>query len=124
MVKKIGLELLTIFLICAVLLLLKMTASQPTATPALHFDESVESVQVVEPLGLVDLNLATADELDSIPGIGPVIAERIVSDRAENGYYISYAQILRVKGIGQKKFAKMADYITLNQHNLIIYLGY
>ncbi len=127
MFKKIGLELLTIFLICCALLLLKTTSAQPAAKEPVYQQTSQVVEKVVstsESSGLIDINLATAEELDAIPGVGPVIAERIVHDRAENGYYSNLSEIVRIKGIGTKKYQNMIDFITLDQRDLIIYLGY
>ncbi len=57
----------------------------------------------------VDANSATAAELDGVPGIGPAIAARIVSER-KNGPYKDLADLQqRVKGIGEANLKKMAD---------------
>lgn len=50
--------------------------------------------------GPVDLNSASAEELDELPGIGPVIAERIVADREANGPFASLEDLARVSGVG------------------------
>jgi len=50
--------------------------------------------------GLLDLNLASASELDALPGIGPVLAQRIVDWRTENGRFASVDQLREVTGIG------------------------
>lgn len=57
--------------------------------------------------GAVDLNTATAAELDALPGIGPVLAERIVAWRAQNGPFRSVDQLREVAGIGEAKFATL-----------------
>ncbi|MBR4131800.1 MAG: helix-hairpin-helix domain-containing protein, partial [Oscillospiraceae bacterium] len=59
----------------------------------------------------VELNRATQAELEALPGIGPVLAERIVAWRSANGPFISAEQIMDVEGIGEKKYAELKDSI-------------
>lgn len=59
----------------------------------------------------VELNRATQAELEALPGIGPVLAERIVAWRSANGPFISVEQIMDVEGIGEKKYAELKDSI-------------
>jgi competence protein ComEA len=61
------------------------------------------------PDGKLHLNLATAAELDALPGIGPVIAERIVSFREEFGPFQSVDDLLDVPGIGEARLADLRD---------------
>jgi len=53
---------------------------------------------------LLDLNTATAQDFDALPGIGPVLADRIVSWRTEHGRFGSVDQLREVSGIGESKF--------------------
>jgi len=59
----------------------------------------------------IDINRASQDELDKLPGIGPVLAERIVEYREENGGFIDIEELKSVEGIGDKTFEKIQDYI-------------
>ena len=59
----------------------------------------------------LDLNTATADELRSLPGIGPVLAQRILDRRGELGMFRSEEDILSVPGIGEKTLEKIRPYI-------------
>lgn len=61
----------------------------------------------------VSLNRATAEELASLPGIGPVLAERIVQDRMRNGPFRNLRQLDRVEGIGPSKVEALLPYIGL-----------
>lgn len=62
--------------------------------------------------GLVDLNTATAQELDTLPGVGPSTAEKIVNDREANGPFTAPEDLMRVPGIGAKKFDALKDLVT------------
>lgn len=62
--------------------------------------------------GIIDLNRATAEELDALPGIGEVLAERIIACREENGAFSSKEDVLAVPGIGEATYEKIAPYIT------------
>lgn len=61
---------------------------------------------------LLDLNLATAEELEALPGIGPTLARRMIDWRAENGPFRSREDVLAVRGIGEATYEKIAPYIT------------
>ena len=61
----------------------------------------------------LSLNQATIEQLDSLPGIGPTLAERIVSWRETQGGFTSIEQLNDVSGIGDKLFAGLKDLVTL-----------
>lgn len=63
--------------------------------------------------GKVHLNQASASELDSLPGVGPVIAERIVTYREEHGPFESIEDLLDVPGIGEAKLADLRDQVQV-----------
>lgn len=60
---------------------------------------------------MVNLNLADATQLASLPGIGSTLAERIVEYRAANGDFASIEGIMNVPGVGEGKFAAMEKWI-------------
>lgn len=62
--------------------------------------------------GRLDVNRASAEELESLPGIGPKTAERIVADRQKRGRFRSVRDLGRVKGIGPKTLARLAPHVT------------
>lgn len=62
---------------------------------------------------LVNINSATVEELDSLPGVGPSTAAAIVEDRDANGPFSSPEDLMRVSGIGEKKFAKLRDHVCV-----------
>jgi len=63
--------------------------------------------------GPVDLNTATAAQLDALPGIGPATAAAIVRDRETHGPYASVDDLSRVRGIGPAKLAQLRDLVTV-----------
>jgi competence protein ComEA len=63
--------------------------------------------------GLLDLNRAGPEDFESLPGIGPVLAERIMVYRKSNGGFRTVDELRQVKGIGQKKFTKVRPLVTV-----------
>jgi competence protein ComEA len=63
--------------------------------------------------GPLDLNRATALELQELPGIGPVLAERIVAFRERQGPFLSVEDLLQVPGIGEKTLELFRDLVTV-----------
>lgn len=61
--------------------------------------------------GVLSINSATAGDLESLPGVGPVLAERIVAFREENGGFEVVEDLLEVPGIGEAKLAAMRDLV-------------
>lgn len=74
------------------------------AAPAVEKAAEVHSVSV---------NKGTADELESVRGIGPLLAKRIIEYRETNGRFERLEDLIRVPGIGQAKFEKIKSQITL-----------
>ena len=61
----------------------------------------------------VNINTAGAEELDGLPGIGPVLAARIVEWRTANGNFTSVDELTEVSGIGDKLFGQLRDKVTV-----------
>jgi competence protein ComEA len=61
----------------------------------------------------VDLNTATVEQLDTLPGLGPVLAQRIIEYRSSRGRFESVEELREVTGIGERKFADLRDRVTV-----------
>ena len=89
--------------------------AQPTQEPAgetipVEEDTSSEGPQEVLVEKSVNLNTATLEELDLLPG---AIAQRIIDYREQNSGFYDIEEIMEVSGIGEKTFAKLEPYITV-----------
>lgn len=62
---------------------------------------------------LVNINTATSSELQTLNGIGPNMAERIIKYREQNGGFTQIDDIMKVEGIGESKFNKIKENITI-----------
>ncbi len=85
---------------------LKDSASQEEADSSLAGPDEVLR-------GKINLNTASQRELESLPGIGPAYAERIIDYRNENGPFRKKEDLMKVKGIGEKRYENLRDHITV-----------
>ncbi len=63
----------------------------------------------------LNLNMATASQLESLKGIGPELAERILDYKKDNGKFKSVDELGNVKGIGEKKLAQLKDAVMIKK---------
>ncbi|MDY0267956.1 ComEA family DNA-binding protein [Trichloromonas sp.] len=61
----------------------------------------------------VNINSATLEQLEALPGVGPVSAQRIIDYREKNGPFKSVEQLVDVKGIGEKSLAKFRGQVAV-----------
>ena len=66
-----------------------------------------------QPGGKVNINSATPSDFENLPGIGPVLAQKIVDYRDQHGPFRSIQDLMKVSGIGQKKFDSLSAYVTV-----------
>ena len=77
-----------------------------------QYSSAVESISETETIR-ININSATAEQLQTLPGIGEVLAQRIVDYRNEIGSFNSIDQLLKVNGLGDKKLEAILDSICL-----------
>ena len=83
-----------------------------------HIDPIVPAtVPQLERHRLLDLNRADADELERLPGIGAVLAQRVIAFRASVGRFRKIEELRAVKGIGAKKFDRLKSFVTVSIRN-------
>jgi comEA protein len=61
----------------------------------------------------ININTATVEQLQTLPGVGPALAKTIIEHRAKVGKFTKIEEMLNVKGIGEKKFQQMKDRLVV-----------
>ena len=79
----------------------------PPSIPSTVWDATLASARQI------DLNQASASTLQRLPGIGPVLAERIVAYRVQHGRFQDPQELRRIHGIGPKALRAIEDYVTV-----------
>ncbi len=90
------------------LILTQIYSSTVETSPKRHRDGPGQA-----PVFLLDINQATAGQLQALPDVGPRLAERICQYRAENGSFYSVDQLLEVRGLGRKTIEKLRPMLTI-----------
>ena len=89
------------------------TAVSPSSVSLLSENPSAATVPKRSHKGLLDLNRASEQDFDALPGIGPHLAERIMEYRQSVGVFHSLDELRTVKGIGKKKFERIRPLVTV-----------
>ena len=96
--------------IVSINLAMKLTDGMKIYVPPVSYGSRIASENGQ---ALINVNMASIAELESIPGIGPVLAKRIYEYRQKNGPFSSYEDLLKVSGIGAKTLEKIKPYIQV-----------
>ncbi|MGD8329199.1 MAG: helix-hairpin-helix domain-containing protein [Acidobacteriota bacterium] len=89
-----------------------LAAVAPAAPHAALVAQTQQEQAEVKP---VDINTASAEELQKVPGIGEALARRIVEFREENGRFEKVDDLLNVRGIGVTSLEKLRPYLSVKQ---------
>jgi competence protein ComEA len=72
-----------------------------------------QSKTKVAPTGVVNINTASAAELETLPGVGPKMAALILDYRQKNGPFKKIEELMNVRGLGEKNFLKLKEQLTV-----------
>lgn len=86
-------------------------AAAPGAAGGANTGGAVGSAAGAAPTAPVSLNTATADQLNTLPGVGPVLAQHIIDYRTQHGGFRSVDELRQVNGIGDRRFADLRDLV-------------
>lgn len=86
------------------------TVAPPTAASK---SSTARTPTAQAPPGKININTATLEQLDTLPGIGPAIAQRIIDYRTQNGDFKKIDDLKKVRGIGDAMFDQIKDLVTL-----------
>jgi competence protein ComEA len=84
----------------------------PGNTPMLPLPDAGDAAEVEESRARININAATAEELEALPGVGEVIATRIVTYREQNGPFRSVDDLIHVEGIADRAIDDMRELVT------------
>ncbi|MCY3591210.1 MAG: helix-hairpin-helix domain-containing protein [Acidobacteria bacterium] len=90
-----------------------MTRRNRTALLAVALLSLLAALPAIAADGVVNINTADAAALSLLPGVGPSTAGRIVEFRTDNGKFESPADLMLVRGIGERSFERMRPYVTI-----------
>lgn len=90
--------------------LVQRVGEPPESTPAVAGTPAASPGATTGP---VNLNTATVEQLDTLPGIGPTLAAAIIAERERRGSFRNVNELRDVRGIGEKRFADLRDLVTV-----------
>ena len=96
-------------------LTLASSAIAAPAAPALVADPAPVQATVQAERQPIDVNAATAEDLQSVPGIGEALARRIIEFRQEHGPFEKLDDLLNVRGIGTTSLEKLRPYLVVKK---------
>jgi comEA protein len=87
----------------------------PLSFPRLGLCTGSTQLEEKPPAGPVNINTATSEELQQVPGIGPATAQKILQMRKSYGAFKSVDDLLAIRGLGPKRLEKMRKYLTVGK---------
>ncbi len=79
----------------------------------LYAAPKAEAQGQVQPAAVVNINAAGSEDLQTLKGIGPALAQRILDYRAEHGRFQKVEQLTEIRGIGEAKFQKFKNQVSV-----------
>lgn len=73
----------------------------------------ISGEELLKELKSVDINTANYEEIQTLPGIGPILAKRIIEYRENYGSFLELGDLIKVKGIGRKKLERIKEFIII-----------
>ena len=89
-----------------------MKKQVPQIKQLLTIPTNIQTIQQHNPVAKININTADQQTLCNLSGIGPTIAQRIIQYRQEHGSFQVPNDLIKVKGIGEKKLAKIKKYLV------------
>ncbi len=105
---------ITAVFLCGLLLLSRQDRTVEAGI-TVETEKQVSQEEILPDLSPLNLNAATAEELQKLPGIGEALAERIVRYRTEQGRFQTIEELMNVSGIGQGKFDAVKELIAVEE---------
>ena len=109
---KFPIAIMTAFCIVLMISILIYRKTNTYSPPRNTVPTTVQEESESHPIGKLNINTASAEDLLILDGIGPSIAERIITYRKDNGPFEKIEDLMNVKGVGEVTFSKIKDYIT------------
>lgn len=114
--KKPGISILLIIEMMCIGLLIGFFLGRNLGKSPVYVSQLPEATTAAtqQPVTKININTADTDELQTLPGIGAVLAGRIIDYRQTNGPFETTSELTNVEGIGLDRLTQMMDYITVN----------